>query len=199
MKGNSTFKIILLFAVFSLMIPAYVLTAEAAKPTTCTGTISSGTFKNIVVPSGESCVLLGSVVVNGNFRAEGASDIAISGTSIGGNVLIKGSTGGVSVIRADIGGHLQIERHSGIDCIGLGSNTIGGNLKLHNNAGNGCINTGLNIIAGNFQLTKNNIIDEFLVELDTVGGNFICLENEPQNPSIFGLTVAGKIVGDCPI
>ena len=217
MKGNITFKIILLFAVFSLMIPAYILTAEAAKPTTCTGTISSGTLGNVVVPVGESCVLNGSVVVRGNIVVEESASLTVSGimikgnvqaneadgivitapfggqTEIGKNVQIQESSGGVSVSRADIGGNVLIEeQNTDTGCIGVSNNIIGGNLVLHENAGSQCINVGGNTIGGNLELTENKIPGEFLIETNTIGGNLVCADNDPL-PSVGGQIVAGDI------
>ncbi len=126
-----------------IIVPAFFIIAGApaavAGDTICDGTISLGTFDNIIVPSGASCTLNGTVVVNGNVQADGAEEVAIVGTSldlieIGGDVQITNS-GNVGIHFANIGGNVQLEKNSG-DEVEIDDSIIVGNLQCENNIPN---------------------------------------------------------------
>ena len=145
-------------------------TPALAEEFTCTGTVGAVRLDNIFVPDGATCVLegaraQGNVVVgtgstlvgrrskiNGNVQAEGATRVAISGTtSVGGSVqLMQG--GSISVQRAIINGSLQMESNPG--AIKALRNTGGAGLQAFQNTGGVQISN--NRIEGNLQCKSNS-------------------------------------------
>jgi len=123
-------------------------------------TISSGTPKNIVVPSPDTgisgmCKLTGTVnvtgnvkvnpggeleitdgvVIDGNLQAKGAAEIYV-GTVVGpiihGNVQIGGSTDDVTIEGSSIGGDIKIKDQSA-GIILIDGNVVSGSIKLRGN------------------------------------------------------------------
>jgi hypothetical protein len=145
-------------------------TPALAEEVDCTGTIGAVRLDNIFVPDGATCTLEGtraqgnvvvgtgatliarSIKINGNVQAEGATRVAISGTSsVGGSVqLVQG--GSVSVQRAIINGSLQMESNNGP--ISAVRNTIGADLQAFQNTGG--VKLTKNRIDGNLQCKSNS-------------------------------------------
>lgn len=145
-------------------------TPALAEEFSCTGSVGAVRLDNIFVPDGATCTLEGtraegsvvvgtgatliarSIKVNGNVQAEGASRVAISGTtSVGGSVqLMQG--GSISVQRATIQGSLQMESNNGP--ISAVRNTIGADLQAFQNTGGVKLNK--NNIDGNLQCKANS-------------------------------------------
>ena len=59
------------------------LPALAAGPTPCTGTLPPGTYQDVVVPSGASCILGSGVTVNHDVTVNKAGSLSDSGASVG--------------------------------------------------------------------------------------------------------------------
>lgn len=75
-----------LFALFALLASALVVApGAAAGDTPCVSTLLPGTYDNVVVPPGQTCIL-NSVTVLGNVKALQDSRLRINSSNVGGNV-----------------------------------------------------------------------------------------------------------------
>lgn len=112
-------KLILKLSFFALVFLSITISAWA-ESTTCTGTLSGGTFESIVVPAGAICTIFNSIV-NGSISALDGSQLFLEG-----GVTVNGSISGVNPAFF----YIDIET-------AFGANTINGNVStigaLHNN------------------------------------------------------------------
>jgi len=169
-----------------------------ADNTECTGTLT-GTYDNVVVPSGADCVLSGAHVIH-NVRVEsGASLLATIGlgsTTIGGNVHGIHSKFVLLVFQTQVGGNLHVHggdagTTSGFD-IGV---TIGGNATIELNAGRTFVDAAT--VGGQLNVWRNTGC-AVEVEFNTVGGHIRVEDNiigvvpiaECPNPPV-GLPTVG--------
>ena len=170
--------------------------------------LAPGTYDNVIVPAGLHCVIGfsgggvtivtgnvkvepgagfqalpfpgGAVTIGGSVQSDGAAFVfVLRGTTVAGNVQIKGSTGslagccsgvGSGISGASVVGNAQLEENSRF--VSSFSATIGGDLQLNKNTG------GSQVI------------------INTVGGNLQCKENVPA-PFGFGNTVTGNMDDQC--
>ena len=173
-----------------------------ADTTTCT-TVLTGTYDNVVVPSGADCILAGAQVT-GNVRVEsGASLHAIAATTIGGNVHGIHSRFVLLQFQTQVGGNLHIHggdagTTSGFDIL----TSIGGNAQIELNAGKTFVDAA--IVGGQLHIMRNSGCIE--AEFNTVGGNVrvedniiplvsVCpLGNVPGGMSVTGNMVSGNLM-----
>lgn len=175
-----------------ILIGSMLLMAVASAPlasaddTTCTGTISSGSLDNVIVPSGD-CVLTGSVVVDGNIKQLGGN-LKVDGIPVGGNVQAEG--GGVTeVSAATVEGSVQIKKTTGP--VQVHDSIVGADIQVEEK-NEGSIEIVSNDVEGNVQIWKNSGGSIILVEDNVIDGNLQCKENAPS-PTVSGNTVAGDI------
>jgi hypothetical protein len=77
-----------LLVLFALLVAALVVApGAAADDTPCMGTLPAGTYDNVVVPPGQSCILGAGVTVLGNVQALEDSRLRIDTSNVRGNVL----------------------------------------------------------------------------------------------------------------
>jgi len=108
--------------------------------------ISSGTFANVIVMSGTSCTLTGTVVVLGTVTANDAVDIVIDGDSttpipIGENIEIRNSDGVILIDYVTVTGDVKVENNtsSGFggleneDSISIRDSVVYGSVKFRGN------------------------------------------------------------------
>lgn len=170
-----------------VILLAFVAAPPAsAEETTCTGAIGTETHDNIRVPDGASCTLQGTtaegsvyvgtgstlhandVNVIGNIQAEGADDVVVTASQVGGSVQLK-QGGGARVTISAITADLQLETNNApLEAEG---NDIGGNLQAFQNSGGVVITD--NVIDGNLQCRENN-------PAPTGGGNVVHGSAEDQ-------------------
>src|SRR5574341_1477482 len=169
-----------------------------AENTSCTTGDLAGTFHNIIVPSGATCILSSSVWVKGNVKVEsggsfsafemhidgdvhtnGAADIAISGVTVGKNIHINDATN-VALSALTVGGNVHIKRSTLQANIFVAWVTVGGNIEIEDQSG-GSIELTANQVGGNVKLEKNQTALDTPPSLDsnTIGGNLDCEKNSP--------------------
>ena len=103
MKRITLVAALLMSAALVVLLPS---TAEA-DDTPCTGTMTGGTFDNVVVPPGATCVLI-EVTVLGNVKALEDSRLRIDFSNIGGNV--EGDKADVvQIFVTDVRGQISIK------------------------------------------------------------------------------------------
>ena len=124
----------------------------------CTGTLADGTYTNVTVPDGATCMLDGGVVVtqdltvgkgatltdNGatighDLKANGAAGITISGGSVGHDLAVQKSTGGVSIDGLSVGHDLKVEGNAGPTDVS--NNTVGHDASCRGDGVTGSGNT----------------------------------------------------------
>ena len=91
-------RIIVLLASF-IMVLSFMLpsNATAAHNLACQGVVSGGTYKNVTIGAGDSCVLKDVTVTGGVHGKKGAVDVKILDSAVGHNVQINGATGDVVI------------------------------------------------------------------------------------------------------
>lgn len=72
--------------------------AGASETHECVETLPAGTYGDVRVSAGESCIFDDGVVIEGNFEARDAVNIVTAGATVHGNVTIDGATGFVHVV-----------------------------------------------------------------------------------------------------
>jgi hypothetical protein len=103
MKRITLVAALLMSAALVVLLPS---TAEA-DDTPCTGTMTGGTFDNVVVPPGATCVLIEATVL-GNVKALEDSRLCIDFSDIGGNV--EGDKADVvQIFGSDVRGQISIK------------------------------------------------------------------------------------------
>jgi len=206
-------KKILLASIGIVIILVIVLipnTPEAkAAATPCVGSLGPGTFGNIVVPSGATCLLrpgtfvngnvkveptgflstfLGGVTIDGNVKAKGAFIVSITCSTVNGIVDIKGTTLFSRVTGSTVGGNVMIMKSGTSIIVGFSPG-----FTLCDNR---------NTIGGNVILQDNTTTFSANVAKNTIGGNLICKNNSPPpvlGPSAISNTVSGKKLGQCAL
>jgi hypothetical protein len=181
--------------------------ASAGSAYVCDGTLESGTYHAIVVPSGATCdgtnavvevhggidigpgatFILGSEetgptgTVTGGVRAYNAASVQIHFARINGGVAIEGGTGFFSTVEDNvINGGAAIQGYTGF-WLGFIRNTVHGGANLSNN------------VLGDLDA------NEFVT--NTISGNLVCFGNDPVphfgdsggSPNV----VTGRKVGQC--
>jgi hypothetical protein len=175
-------------AVLLLTGTALVGTAAPAlaEEQVCRGTIGAVTLDNLRVPQGAACTLEGTrlkgtikvetravlrataVHVTGNIQAEGARDVGVFDSRVGGSVQL--GQGGVADIRRNtVTGNISLKSNRGP--LTAASNRVGGDLQAFQNTGGLTVST--NRMAGNLQCKENE-------PAPTGGGNIVQGNKEDQ-------------------
>jgi hypothetical protein len=182
---------------FAALVGATVASAGA---TLCTGPLGAVTISgdivagagcdlsettvngNVTVTPGGSLTSGATTTISGNVKSRRATSVAISG-SVGGNVLIDGTTGadggGTAVSFGTVQGNIEIKKSS--PPVRVESEIVGGNVKLRDNAGSasfapiGEVQVLSSTIRGNLDVSKNQLTGADLnlawVLFNTIGGN----------------------------
>jgi len=169
----SFMAVTLLMAVTVLMAVALPLPFASADETLCNGDLPAlaEPYDTVKVESGDSCDVLDDVVINGSFLADGADVITIAvgpggeRITIGGDIIIKGSTGDTSIQRVDVGGDVKIENQEG-----------------------GLIRANMLLMGGSNIDVKNNVAVFITVQNDrfSSGGNILVEDNTSTSHSTAG-------------
>lgn len=204
----------------AIVLSLSVTPTYAVGTTVCTGTLSSGTYQNIKVPTGATCTLndvtvngnikgqagasliMSSSVVNGNVKLKSPATIGIGGppltgpiigNTIRGNLYIKGATSDVLIADNTINGNVKVRKASGPSVV-VGENAqnrIKGNLNVSNNNSPFGRVTG-NVVNGNLKGLNNKIASNSFSN-NNVGGNMKYNSNVGSN-GIYTNNVAARLV-----
>lgn len=208
------------------LIAFLVPTATAGSDTSCVGTLTAGTFDNVVVPAGQSCTLTNSTV-KGNVKALENSALDARDNSIGGNV--QGDKAeNIDLHRNSIGGNVELKEgesspSQALDVNMRGNKLSNGNIKVEKMRGDVFIIENA-VRNGNVQVFENVVIgppgddEELRVQVNrvsqdvqvfktkgngpkfvtgnTVGQNLQCKEND--SPFTSTGNTAGKYEDQCP-
>ena len=140
--------------------------------TTCTGTLASGTYQAVTVPSGHTCTMgVGVIVLNNvtvssgasltdtgasivnNVHATGAAAVTISGGAVNHDVHVGGASGAVSITNTSIGDDLSVQGDAG--AVVVSGNNVSNNVSITNNSpGGATVNN--NAVAGKCSQSLNN-------------------------------------------
>jgi hypothetical protein len=132
--------------------------AQAASNLNCNGTYNGGTFRNVVIRDGATCVIK-NARVTGNVTTVGAPRLVrIIDTELGGNVHIRNVTRSVIIgaagCRVDppVANNVVVEKSHNVAVCQL---SVDNNLILRNNTGR--INARFNIVCGNIRVVDNHL------------------------------------------
>jgi hypothetical protein len=170
------------------IVAALVAVSGASAATTCTGTITSGSFGSIVVPPGADCTLSagnGRVIeVAGSISVgQGASLTAFAfGPSSGfpcGQMVINGSVTATSpesiAFTASDGCPLRVDGSITVRGatfqVGLAGISVGGSVAVRDNAVANVVRIEGNSIEGSVAVTNNNAGNIIRVSSNTIGGS----------------------------
>jgi hypothetical protein len=141
-----------------------------AKVTQCTDQVLTKTYANVKVTPEHGCVLKGAHV-EGNLVANGASNVTVDTTAIGGHLTVKTATGAVSISGSSLGRGLNVAGTTG--SVSLTGSTVGGNAKVEQNEAPVTVQS--NHITGGLVATTNTGSPESTIVLgNTVGGKVSC-------------------------
>ncbi len=209
MKKKTVCSILVVVLTFVTLTPLALGVRDP--PTLCTGTIASGTFASIEVPSGASCTL-SAITVTGNVLVDpgatlvvsfatiggsvlsnpsGAFAVTLLAPTIGGSVVLVGTTGGIDFEFAMITGDVRIiGTVSGFASIN--HSTIGGNVKLNGNT----LTMPLSGVPGGFAVTANTIAGDLKCN-GNVGAGGSTAPTDSISGSEIENTVGGSMIGQC--
>lgn len=129
--------------------------------TECVGTLPPGTYNNVTVPEGASCVMENSIVLR-NVTAREASRLILFNVRVGENV------------------HGLRPAFVNISAVPLGAGSVGGNIHIHGadspNEFNIFINR-IEVLRGNIHLERNNSGGIAVVDNTLVEGNILFQNN----------------------
>lgn len=185
----------------------------SAEQVECTGSVTAGSYRHLVVPEGATCVLQRSVVTGnvrvlpgGTFVAEASAiggaivghdvnRIMVGRSTIGRNIVVHGGQPvspppvAVSVCGTSIAGNVIVQQVTG--GIGLRTYIPGFDSPVGIGARCGSVR---NEIGGNL-IVSNNVSFRALVQNNVVHGNMLVVQNAGPGPKTFtGNQVAGTIV-----
>jgi hypothetical protein len=185
--------------------------------TRCVGTVQPGTFQDVVVPPGATCVLNNSIVQNnvtalersrlfmsntrvgGNVDAQKARVVQVDGGTVGGNIQIRegsSSTEGSGVRATKLpGGNIQLEKNTAprlwIENVTLDN----GSITVVENRVSESLSIRDNKVANNLRVLRNRGAGSKVVQGNVVGDNLRCRENAP--PFVGGPNDAAEAEGQC--
>jgi hypothetical protein len=176
---------------------ATIARAGTAPNSTCpTGEIFSGTYNNVTVLKGHSCLILAVSILGNLVGQPGNTDLEVDETHIFGNVQDDhGITLGLGTITDDgntIDGNLQVTHMAGqVIQNGIDLPRVGGNAQFENNTGQVIVN--FTTFGGNLQV--NNNTGGVAILYSHIGNELSCQNNVPP-PSFVGNT-ANSYSGQC--
>jgi len=194
--------------------------ARAEAPTTCDGTISTGTYDALIVPSFTACVVesFGGVTVLGNVLVQEGGSLSVGGNellSVGGNVsLATGASLSAGPNGLAVAGSVVAQQPTAMDLIDfsvghditihgggaqgirlIDHGRIGGNVSIIGaNAPTAAVTIDGLIIGGQLSIL-NNHVSVVSITNNTIGGNVTCIGN--TDVTFSGNTVGGRVVGQC--
>jgi hypothetical protein len=116
---------------------------------TCTGVLAPGTYKDVQVPSGQSCTINSADVITHDVVVASKATLDDLGASIGHDLRSQGAsrvnisaTSGYAGTNATVGHDLTVEKT--VTSVSITNNTIGHNLIVEDNSGSTTV-TGNNV------------------------------------------------------
>jgi len=184
----------LLAAVLALATLLVAVPTASAESTECNGVLT-GTYDNVVVPSGSFCILAGAQVRN-NVKVEKDGSLftgpGTGPTTIGNNINAEGARMSLLFYETEVGGNYKVSGTDPSTLNGLDINVrIGGNFIYRNNEGNLFFDAAQ--VEGNADIDNNT--GSLRITNNTIGKNLTCRNN--ALPIIkFNNTVGGR--DNCP-
>lgn len=128
-------KIMLTAFVAAFASAGAVLAAPTSTTYNCTGSVGAVTIsKNVVVPSGRSCRLNGTVIT-GNVTVRSNAKLDVQGGALIGGDLIGQAAANISFVDSTVGGNFQVDDLGSVNssadhCLTVGASTIAGDLLI---------------------------------------------------------------------
>jgi len=183
MKGFNS-KILVFGAIATILLIAIIMpslpSASAASTNCIWPKIYTGTFDNMVVPTGFDCSLNKGVVVTGTILIESGAKFTANGVTLGGDIFADGADM-VSITGSTVNGDITIKNTNYATTMSVSNNIISGNLELENNIITNGITVALNTVSGNIKLTNNYAYSFIMVGANTITGNLDCVTNTPHD------------------
>jgi hypothetical protein len=102
----------------------------------CTGILAAGTYRDVVVPAGATCVLTAGVFIGHDLRVQPTGVLVAQGARVGNDLESQGATSVILSSGASVGHDLHIEQTRGAPPSGanlLCNLAVGHNADLHDN------------------------------------------------------------------
>jgi hypothetical protein len=164
----------LLLAALALAVVATAGAAQAGgPPTQCNGAFTGTTAGNLVVPSGDFCIVIGATIGGNVLVTPGAIGFHSHHSTIDGSVLSPGPiVFDVRVLDSTVGHDVLVEQMRAGTAGGICRSTIGDNVILEDNAGFMNVGSGFPFDVCPFPTSGNRIGGNLIVD-DNSGGNTI--------------------------
>ena len=160
----------------------------------CVGT-RTGTFENVIVPSGATCTLQ-SATVKGNVKALENARLFVNASHVHGNV--QGDEASVvQVTGGTVDGDIQIEEGDSPSELGAavtgGTVVTAGNIQIAKMNTSRVLVSDARVLKGNIQITENNASTSLEILGNYVAQNLQVFKNRGGNKVVSGNTVGQAI------
>lgn len=162
----------------------------------CHGALT-GTFQNVVVPSGSNCFLLNSTL-SGNLKALPGSQISTSNNTIAGNIQADGATF-VDLVGDHVGGNIDIVggpagfQTGFLDYRIRGATVAEGNIHVLKNQRTVFVEQNT-LVKGNIQVEDNFNLVNLIVQANSVPRNIQVYKNRGPGPKTVDFNIAGQSI-----
>ena len=212
---GTSFRYALATVVFAMAVLSSTQ-ARAEAPTICDGTMSSGTFEAVIVPSSTACVIenFTGVTVVGNVLVQSGSSLSVvahGALFVGGNVSLASGASLIAHSGLVVEGSLVAQQPTKIELIDF---FVGKDIKINGGGEQGIVlNDGLvgnnvSIVGANAPTAVVTVLQSHIegqlsiinssavtVESNTIDSNLICIGK--TNVTFSGNTIGGQVVGQC--
>ena len=172
LAGGLAKRCALLLAVLALTASVTAGMSQAGgPPTQCSGAFTGTTQGNLVVPSGEFCIIIGASIGGNVLVSPGAIGFHSHHSTIDGSVLSPGPiVFDVRVLDSTVGHDVSVAQMRAGTAGGICRSTIGDNVILKNNAGFMNVGSGFPFDVCPFSTSGNHIGGNLILD-DNSGGN----------------------------
>ena len=159
-----------------------------AEATRCRGALGAVTVDDLLVPSGATCILDGTIV-RGNISVRSGATLDATGVSVRGNIH-SDEHAAVSVDGASkVGGSIQLRRGGAFNIL---DTAVGGDIQVDENRGASSLDA--NTVGDDVHVIRHR--DGVTVTNNQIDGNLQCRDNVPA-PTGGGNVVEGNVDGQC--
>lgn len=172
--ARSAKRSVLLLVILAVALTATDGTAQAGgPPTQCSGAFTGTTQGNLVVASGDFCIILGATIGGSVLVSPGAIGFHSHHSTIAGSVLSPGPiVFDVRVLDSAVGHDVLVAQMRAGTAGGICRSTIGDNVILEDNAGFMNVGSGFPFDVCPFPISGNHIGGNLIVD-DNSGGNTV--------------------------
>jgi hypothetical protein len=164
----------------------------------CIGT-NTGTFQNVIVPSGTFCFLFNSTLT-GNLKILPRAEVTTFNNTIAGDIQADKALF-VDLVGDHVGGNIEIvdgdptgsSQAGFLDYRVLGATVSDGNIHVIKNQGSVFVQNNI-LVKGNIKVEDNLNLDQLIVHNNQVPQNIQVFKNKGAGPKVVFFNIAGQAV-----